>query len=135
MGPYNWRWKRCPCRWFGIQYFVGEFDGERFTADPRIDIEPYGLTMASYYAGQSWSDEPGDRRLWICWMNNWEYANSIPATDWRGAMTLSRVIAEKVEKQFFLYQQPVRELSEASVLIHRSKMCWPQRLHLSQSTV
>ena len=115
--------KGAPAGGSGIQYFVGEFDGERFTADPRIDTEPLWLDYGKdYYAGQSWSDEPGDRRLWICWMNNWEYANSIPATDWRGAMTLPReLLLKKVEKQFFLYQQPVRELSEASVLIHRSK--------------
>jgi fructan beta-fructosidase len=27
-----------------------------------------------FYATQNWTNVPAGRRLWIAWMNNWQYA-------------------------------------------------------------
>jgi fructan beta-fructosidase len=77
------------------QYFVGDFDGKKFIpTDTTIKWMDYG---ADNYAGVTWSDIPASdgRRLFIGWMSNWQYANIVPATDWRSATTLPRSLTLK----------------------------------------
>ena len=72
----------------GTMYFTGEFDGHTFTADERdypIWLD-YGMDN---YAGVTWSNT-GDRKIMIGWMNNWQYAGTVPCSPWRSAMTLPR---------------------------------------------
>lgn len=74
------------------QYFVGNFDGTTFTADSA----PYPLWFdfgRDSYAGVTWSNAPEGRHLFIGWMSNWQYANIVPTTKWRGAMTLPRELS------------------------------------------
>ncbi|MBK9749723.1 MAG: glycoside hydrolase family 32 protein [Chloroflexi bacterium] len=76
----------------GIQYFIGDFDGQTFTND-----NPTGTTLwldygADNYAGTTWNDEPDGERIYIGWLNNWTYANNIPTSTWRGATTLPRTL-------------------------------------------
>lgn len=71
----------------GTQYVVGELDGDEFraTQDPRwLD---HG---ADCYAAVSYSAAPGPGPVVQGWMSNWLYANEVPATDFRGSMTLAR---------------------------------------------
>ena len=73
----------------GTQYFVGDFDGERFVPTQAPQWLDYGPDNC---ASVTWSGAPeGDeRRLLIGWLNNWKYANALPTAPWRGAMTLPR---------------------------------------------
>jgi fructan beta-fructosidase len=80
----------------GGQYFVGRFDGTEFRPEkaghdtPTLWID-HGK---DFYASQVWNDAPGGGRpIWIAWMNNWQYANEIPTSPWRGAMTAPRRVA------------------------------------------
>ena len=78
----------------GTEYFVGDFDGTTFTA---MDLD-YPLWLdygADNYAGVTWSNMPGGRTVMIGWMNNWNYAGSVPCNPWRSAMTLPRELALK----------------------------------------
>lgn len=34
--------------------------------------------------------QPGDRPVLIGWMSNWQYADKLPASPWRGQMSLPR---------------------------------------------
>ncbi|HLF33234.1 MAG TPA: glycoside hydrolase family 32 protein [Cyclobacteriaceae bacterium] len=69
------------------QYFIGEFTGKYFMADsPITRWLDYGMDN---YAGVTWSNT-GSRRIFIGWMSNWLYANKVPTTIWRSAMTLPR---------------------------------------------
>lgn len=78
-----------PVRGSGTEYFVGNFDGSVFTADP-LDY-PLWLDYGSdNYAGVTWSNVPDGRTLLIGWMNNWDYCGNVPASPWRSAMTLPR---------------------------------------------
>lgn len=78
----------------GGQYFVGSFDGKEFRADGAKDAPPLWIDFGKdFYAAQSWNGAPGDRPVWIAWMNNWQYANDIPTSPWRGTMTTPRRIA------------------------------------------
>jgi fructan beta-fructosidase len=93
------------------QYFVGDFDGKNFTSPDTLNrwID-YG---ADNYAGVTWSDVPAEdgRRLFMGWMSNWQYAQIVPATTWRSAMTLPREITlQKINDSYTLITKPVREL-------------------------
>lgn len=80
----------------GTQYFVGHFDGERFTLDEESGFArevQAGRAVwldegRDHYAGVTWANAPGDQRVLIGWMSNWDYAQQVPASTWRGAMTL-----------------------------------------------
>jgi fructan beta-fructosidase len=92
----------------GTQYFIGDFDGEKFVSEnPRNTIlwVDFG---ADFYAAQSWNDEPNHRRLWLGWMNNWRYATQIPTSTWRGAFTLPRELSLVTTTDGIrLVQQPI----------------------------
>ena len=90
------------------QYFTGRFDGKTFApfqTDTRwID---YGTDD---YAGITWSNT-GERKIFIGWMNNWQYANIVPTAGWRGAATVARDLhLEKIGEKYFVSSRPVKEL-------------------------
>jgi fructan beta-fructosidase len=108
------------------QYFVGDFDGSKFTLDKKFSRQlvkkvinkespsewvDYG---ADNYAGVTWSNLPSsdNRIISLGWMNNWDYGNKIPIEKWRGATTLPRelTLAEK-DGKFILKSFPVKELN------------------------
>jgi sucrose-6-phosphate hydrolase SacC (GH32 family) len=97
----------------GAQYFIGRFDGRRFTND-----NPAALTLwvdygKDFYASQSYSNLPAaDRRhIWIGWMSNWAYANDEPTSPWRGVQSIPRELALRTTPDGIrLVQSPVREV-------------------------
>ncbi|WP_311065643.1 glycoside hydrolase family 32 protein [Halomonas sp. DWK9] len=74
------------------QYFVGEFDGQRFTNDNAPGTVLMMDEGRDFYAVQSWSNTSG-RQLALAWLNNWQYATQSPETGWRGTMSLPRELA------------------------------------------
>lgn len=93
------------------QYFVGKFDGKRFTTNQKearwID---YGKDN---YAGVTWSNIPkiDGRRLFVGWMSNWQYGEAVPTHPWRSAMTIPRELSlTKVGADYRLQSAPVREM-------------------------
>lgn len=92
------------------QYFTGDFDGKTFSADSKegkwVD---YGTDN---YAGVTWSDLPKekDRQIFLGWMSNWQYADKVPTTIWRNAMTLPRELkVKKIANDYILLSTPVQE--------------------------
>jgi levanase len=71
----------------GTAYWVGDWDGERFTAEAGHEWLDRG---ADYYAAVTWDDprlteaERLNERYSIGWMNNWSYAGRFPTEDWQG---------------------------------------------------
>lgn len=92
-----------------MQYFVGDFDGRKFSADPGPGADPLWVDHgADYYAAVSFGDVPDGRRLILGWMSNWDYAADVPAADHRGTMALPRALALRtVEGVPRLVQRPV----------------------------
>lgn len=80
-----------PTNGSGTMYFVGDFDGQAFSADP-LDYPMWLDYGMDNYAGVTWSNA-GDRRILLGWMNNWLYAGSVPCSPWRSAMTLPRELS------------------------------------------
>jgi fructan beta-fructosidase len=90
------------------QYFLGDFDGHSFTPNSNktkwIDYGP------DDYAGITWSNT-GDRKIFIGWMSNWDYADRVPTVKWRSAMTVPRELKIKeVGNDMFVASEPVKEL-------------------------
>lgn len=97
----------------GMQYFIGDFDGKKFTAAENY-LSPVYLDFGKdYYAAVSFNDAPGSRKIMVGWLNNWDYANDIPTGNvWRGAFSIPREIKLiKWGNDFKLIQQPVAELN------------------------
>ena len=99
------------------QYFVGDWDGKRFTLDPdfRADVTNEQAIWLDYgrdnYAGVTWSDAPDDRRIFLGWMSNWNYAQVTPTDTWRSAMTLPRALSlHRTDAGLRLFSEPVKEL-------------------------
>jgi fructan beta-fructosidase len=90
------------------QYFVGNFDGKEFIASDTltrwIDFGP------DNYAGITWANT-GDRKIFIGWMSNWQYARLVPTGSWRGAATLPRDLSiVNVEGRHYVASTPSEEL-------------------------
>ncbi|MBL7730855.1 MAG: glycoside hydrolase family 32 protein [Chitinophagaceae bacterium] len=91
-----------------MQYFVGEFNGVSFTSENKssaIARPDYG---PDYYAAIAWGQLPNQHQpAAIGWINNWYYANDIPTTPWKGAMSLPRTLSvKKKADEWVLQQQP-----------------------------
>ncbi|KAK9320530.1 glycosyl hydrolase [Lipomyces orientalis] len=65
-----------------------------------------------YYAAATYNGLPTSERIVIGWMNNWAYAQNIPTSPWRSAMSVPRKLALKtINKKVRVVQQPVSSLS------------------------
>ena len=95
------------------QYFVGVFDGKVFRCENRPDEIRWMDWGKDHYAAVTWSDIPENdgRHIAIAWMSNWQYANDVPALNFRGAMTVPREL-KLIKKggEYLLANYPVAEL-------------------------
>jgi fructan beta-fructosidase len=100
------------------QYFVGQFDGKQFTEDHPSSQPHWADWGKDFYASTSFSNTPpGQNRIWIAWMGNWNYAGKVPALPGRGEMTVARTIylreppphalVTPSQEPLLLVQQPV----------------------------
>lgn len=97
--------------YFGMQYFVGDFDGTTFVADDEKEILIQDMGFDNYAAVTY--EGVKDRSLQIGWMNCWYYANEIPENGFRGTMTIPKeMILGKRGGRYVLLQKPARELLE-----------------------
>ncbi len=94
-------------------YFVGEFEGNTFIADPnQQNWLDFGKDN---YAFVTWTNLPPEdnRVIGVGWMSNWQYAQQVPSTGWRSAMTLPREITlHRDGDSYFLRSQVIREFSK-----------------------
>ena len=93
------------------QYFVGEFDGHKFTNES-TEIQ-WADQGKDNYATVTFSDIPetDSRCISIGWMSNWQYAQVVPTGVWRSAMTLPRELKLISENnKYFLTSEFVKEL-------------------------
>jgi len=93
------------------QYFVGDFDGKQFTSkSSSVKWIDYG---SDNYAGVTWANIPktDGRTLFLGWMSNWDYGQSVPTEKWRSANTIPRSLhLLNKDGEYFLTSRPVKEL-------------------------
>ncbi len=68
-----------------------------------------------FYAVVSWNNVPrkDGRRLWIGWVNNWEYGQDVPTSPWRSMMSVPREVRlRKYPEGIRLVQVPVTEMAK-----------------------
>jgi fructan beta-fructosidase len=97
----------------GVQYFVGTFDGVKFTNDNAPATKLYMDYGKDLYAAMTWSDIPASdgRRILLGWMNNTQYASLQPTAPWRGMLSVPRVLTlRKMADGLRVQQQPIAEL-------------------------
>jgi fructan beta-fructosidase len=109
---YKWVLMHSPAPY--MQYFVGEFNGTSFkNENPSTNIlrPDYG---PDYYAAIVYNNLPeGSAPVSIGWINNWTYANEIPVSPWKGAMSIPRNIQVKKEgPSWIMIQSPVASLEK-----------------------
>jgi fructan beta-fructosidase len=97
----------------GDQYFVGEFDGSKFMNHNSSDLTLWADYGKDFYASTSFSSMPPSdgRRVWLGWLDNWEYAARVPTSPWRGQQSIPRVLKlRRFPQGVRLVQSPVAEL-------------------------
>ncbi len=95
------------------QYFIGNFDGRNFISENSSDTILWADHGADYYAPQSWSNEPNLRRIMVGWMSNWQYANVIPTSTWRGVFSIPRELSlAQTANGIRLVHKPASELEK-----------------------
>lgn len=96
------------------QYFIGDFDGIKFTSDSL----PYPLWIdegTDNYAGVTFSNT-GCRHIFLGWMSNWLYSNDVPTKYFRNAMTIARDLELRDNgEHLFLASVPSPEIYTARV--------------------
>ncbi len=98
----------------GGRYFVGDFVDHRFVSQTPVDTLLRVDGGSDFYAAQSFSGMEENERIWLAWLNNWQYALSIPTEPWQGAMSLPRRVRlrDDGENGLRLLQTPVEALKE-----------------------
>nr|WP_321239648.1 glycoside hydrolase family 32 protein [uncultured Tolumonas sp.] len=102
----------------GTQYFVGQFDGERFINDHTTETVLWLDHGRDFYATQTWADIPQNdgRRIALAWMSCWPYANHTPTQSWRSAMSMPQELTLKPTNEGLrLHHAFIRELDVAHV--------------------
>jgi sucrose-6-phosphate hydrolase SacC (GH32 family) len=75
----------------GTQYFIGDWDGKTFTTNQTSTLWiDYGRDN---YAGVTFNHAPDNRKIFLGWMCNWDYAAKLPSPIWRTSMTTPRELA------------------------------------------
>ena len=103
----------------GMQYFIGSFDGSKFTAN--ADNYPLYVDYGKdYYAGVTYNNIPNSdgRTVMISWANNWSYAGTIPTSGYRGQYAVPRSLSlRKVNNAdgYHLLQTPVAEITQHEI--------------------
>ena len=72
------------------QYFVGQFDGHRFTCESKPEVTKWLDYGKDHYATVSFYNAPDNRRTVLAWMSNWQYANQVPTKQFRSANSIPR---------------------------------------------
>ena len=72
------------------QYFVGDFDGHKFTCDSAPQVTKWMDWGKDHYATVSFWGAPEGRRTVLAWMSNWQYANNVPTMQYRSANSIAR---------------------------------------------
>ena len=72
------------------QYFVGQFDGHKFTCESKPEVTKWLDYGKDHYATVSFYNAPNNRRTVLAWMSNWQYANQVPTQQFRSANSIAR---------------------------------------------
>ncbi len=95
------------------QYFVGTFDGKKFTNQfpTKTKWMDYGK---DHYATVTFHNAPDGRCVALGWMSNWQYAAVVPTKQYRSANTIARDLTlYRQDGDLLLKSAPSKEIEAA----------------------
>ena len=72
------------------QYFIGQFDGHKFTCEDSPSETKWMDYGKDHYATVTFDNAPDGRHVGVAWMSNWQYANQVPTKQYRSANSIAR---------------------------------------------
>ena len=106
------------------QYFVGDFDGKRFTTNQKETLWlDYGK---DHYATVTFSNAPQNRHIALAWMSNWQYANNVPTKQFRSANSVPRDLGIfEADGIYYCTSKPSPELLKmrSSIVKNPTEIC------------
>ena len=96
------------------QYFVGQFDGHKFTCESAPEVTKWMDYGKDHYATVTFDNAPDGRHVAMAWMSNWQYANQVPTMQFRSANSVPRDLdLYEYEGQTYCGVTPSPELAAA----------------------
>ena len=93
------------------QYFVGQFDGHKFTCEDAPSETKWMDYGKDHYATVTFSNAPDNRTVAIAWMSNWQYANQVPTQQFRSANSIPRDLhLMQLDGETYLVSTPSKEM-------------------------
>ena len=98
----------------GEQYFVGRFDGRQFTNENPGSTTLWTDYGKDCYCALTFNALPKNHApVMLGWMDNWQYAASLPTSPWRGQMTIPRKLSLRTTPDGIrLFEEPVDSLNQ-----------------------
>lgn len=93
----------------GMQYFVGDFDGKKFTPDAQTGVLRIDHGK-DFYAAVPFNSRPSSQKypIIMAWNNNWAYAGDLATDVRRGMFSLPRKVSLiEVNGRYELIQKPI----------------------------
>jgi sucrose-6-phosphate hydrolase SacC (GH32 family) len=96
----------------GEQYFIGRFDGAKFVNDNPPSLSLWTDYGKDCYCALTFNNLPAAQpQVMLGWMSNWQYADKLPTSPWRGQMTIPRQLALRTFPEGIrLMQEPLPAL-------------------------
>ncbi len=102
------------------QYFVGTFDGRKFTNESPTQTKWMDWGK-DHYAAVTFSHVPDGRVIALGWMSNWQYQGVLPTLQYRGANTIARDLSlyRAKDGELMLRCAPSQEIEKARTASRR----------------
>ena len=96
------------------QYFVGQFDGHKFTCESAPEVTKWMDYGKDHYATVTFANAPDNRCVAMAWMSNWQYAAQVPTRQFRSANSIARELGLfTYNGETYCSVKPVREMDAA----------------------
>lgn len=96
------------------QYFVGQWDGHKFTCESKPEVTKWMDYGKDHYATVTFSNAPDGRHVALPWMSNWQYAAVVPTLQYRSGNGIPRDLGIFTDEgEEYLSVKPSPEIMKA----------------------
>lgn len=96
------------------QYFVGQWDGHKFTCESKPEVTKWMDYGKDHYATVAFSNAPDGRHVALPWMSNWQYAAVVPTLQYRSGNGIPRDLGIFTDEgEEYLSVKPSPEIMKA----------------------
>lgn len=96
------------------QYFVGQWDGHKFTCESKPETTKWMDYGKDHYATVTFSNAPDGRHVALPWMSNWQYAAVVPTLQYRSGNGIPRDLGIFTDEgEEYLSVKPSPEIMKA----------------------